>query len=264
MMSETLNAKARAFRTLHRRGEPLVLVNAWDAGSASAIARAGAFAIATGSWAVAAAHGFEDGEHLPVDLAIDNLARIVATVDLPVSIDIEEGYGEGPSDAAETVARTARAGAVGCNVEDRIAATGRLRETDDQTKRLRAMRDAADQARPGYFINARTDVFFQGPASYRPDLVDLALERAHAYADAGADGIFMPGLLDLTLIRRIVDKSPLPLNIMIAEGAPSLKELAAAGVARISHGPAPYLSAMRTVEDAARTAFDKITSRRAA
>jgi methylisocitrate lyase len=264
IMSNTPNPKADTFRKLHQAGQPLVLVNAWDAGSAAAIARAGASAIATGSWAVAAAHGYQDGEHLPFELALDNLTRIAATVDLPLSIDIERGYGESPCDAAETVARTAHAGAVGCNVEDSLAATGGLRKIDEHVERLRAMRAAADQAGAGYFINARTDVFFQGSAARHCDLVDSALDRARAYADAGADGIFMPGLLDLSLIRRIAEKSPLPLNIMIAEGAPNLRELAAAGVSRISHGPGPYLSAMRAVESVAQAVFAQIGSLRVA
>ena len=247
--------KGAAFRTLHVRQRPLILFNAWDAGSAKVIEAAGAKAIATGSWSVAAAHGFDDGEKLPLELALANLARIVAVTDLPVSIDIEGGYGETPADAAETVARTSRAGAVGCNVEDSLASDRQLREITDQVERLRAMRSAADHAHANYFINARTDVFFQGPAAAHAGLLDAALDRANAYAAAGADGIFMPGLLDLKLIARVAEASRLPLNIMIAENAPSLSALSQAGVSRISYGPGPYLSAMRTVSREAQTAF---------
>jgi 2-methylisocitrate lyase-like PEP mutase family enzyme len=132
--------RARTFRALHTAGRPLVLFNAWDPGSARAVEAAGAVAIATGSWSVAAAFGQADGERLPLTLALDNLARIVAATDLPVSIDLESGYGEDPAGVARTVGAAVAVGAVGCNLEDSLPATGRLREIGDQVERLRAAR----------------------------------------------------------------------------------------------------------------------------
>jgi 2-methylisocitrate lyase-like PEP mutase family enzyme len=243
--------KAEEFRRLHVPGEPLVLFNAWDAGSAKAVAAAGAKAIATSSWSVAAANGFGDGEKLPLELALDNLARIIPLTDLPVTVDIEKGY----SDPARTVERTIEIGAIGCNVEDSFPGS-ELRTIRDQSERIGAMRKAADALGKGYFINARTDVFFQGPSD-RHDMscVNAAAERGRAYADAGADGLFAPGLVDPELTFRLAQAVPLPLNIMIDDTTPRRDELLRSGVARVSYGPAPYLIAMQCLEESARIAF---------
>jgi 2-methylisocitrate lyase-like PEP mutase family enzyme len=255
--------KARDFHALHVRGQPFVLFNVWDAGSAEAVGKAGAQAIATGSWSVAAAHGFEDGQRLPLDLAIANLARIVAVTALPVSIDIESGYGDEPDAVAVTIGRTIDAGAIGCNLEDSYPETGKLRDVGDQVERIRQARRAADRAGWRYFINARTDVFFQKPAHEHDDaMLEAAVERACAYAEAGADGIFAPGLSDLELIRRLAQAVQLPLNIMAGNATPGLAALAGAGVARLSHGPGPYRLAMKALEDAARAIYAPGTARK--
>jgi 2-methylisocitrate lyase-like PEP mutase family enzyme len=247
--------KARAFRTLHVPGRPLVLFNVWDAGSARIVSESGARAIATGSWSIAASHGLTDGENLPFDDAIGNLRRIVRTTDLPVTIDIESGYGDSASELGRNVARTIEAGAVGCNLEDSIPGNGKLRGTEAQAERIGWVRKAAETAGRDYFINARTDVFFQGPPeTHDGAMVDEALKRARAYADAGADGIFVPGLVDLALIGRMSAASPLPVNVMVGEGSPAHDALADAGVARISHGPGPYLQAMAALAAGARAA----------
>ena len=248
--------KANAFRALHVRGEPLQLLNIWDAGSAQAIAAGGAAAIATGSWSVAAANGYADGEQLPFELAIENLKRIVAAVrELPVTIDIESGYGPTPDAVAASVRRTIEAGAVGCNLEDSFPENGTLRDTDAQVQRLRAARKVADSLGIAYFINARTDVFFQPGVTHDDAAVDAALARAQAYAEAGADGLFAPGLADEKLIARLASASPLPLNIMASAATPPPERLAGCGVARVSHGPGPYRQAMKMLEDLARSAY---------
>jgi len=252
----THNDKAALFRSLHVRGRPLVLFNAWDPGSARTVADAGAPAIATGSWSVAAANGFADGEHLPLQLALDTLRRIVAAVALPVTIDLESGYGDAPTRVGATVAAALDAGAVGCNIEDSLPGDGRLRDIAGQAARLAAARQAADDAGVAMFLNARTDVFFQGPATTHDlAMVSHALERARAYADAGANGLFVPGVIAEDLIARLVEGSPLPLNIMVMTGVPDRARLAALGVARISHGAGPYRGAMQWLKDAARAAM---------
>ena len=248
--------RARGFHALHVRGQPLVLFNVWDAGSTRAIEKAGARAIATASWSVAAANGVGDGEILPIDLAIDNLVRIVAATALPVSIDIESGYGGNPQQVGLTIQRTIAAGAIGCNLEDSDPRTGKLRDTAEQVARIHHARLVADQAGLPYFINARTDVFFQKPPPEHDDaMLKTAIERGRAYAAAGANGIFAPGLADPELIGRLVEASPLPVNIMVGDTTPSLEALARIGVARVSHGPGPYLIAMSALEAAARAAF---------
>jgi 2-methylisocitrate lyase-like PEP mutase family enzyme len=256
-MSE-LNNKAELFRALHVRGRPLVLFNIWDPGSAKAVEAAGARAIATGSWSVAAANGFGDGERIPLTLAIDNLTRIVAATVLPVSVDMESGYGKTAAEVGQTIGRTVAAGAVGCNLEDSFPQSGKLRDVAEQTQRIREARAVADAAGVRYFINARTDVFFQKPPPQHDEsMLKEATARARAYADAGADGIFAPGLIDRGLIARLAAVSPLPLNILIDEGSPAIEALADAGVARVSHGPGPYLQSMKMLEQIARAVMGR-------
>lgn len=251
-----LNNKAQAFRALHVRGQPLVLFNIWDPGSAKAVAAAGARAIATGSWSVAAANGFGDGERIPLNLALDNLQRIVAATALPVSVDMESGYGKTAAEVGESIGAAIEAGAVGCNLEDSFPQDGKLRQVAEQAQRIRQARTVADAAGVRYFINARTDVFFQRPPEQHDEsMLREAIDRARAFADVGADGIFAPGLIDRALIARLAAAVPLPLNILVDEGTPSLELLADAGVARVSHGPGPYLSAMKMLEQIARVAL---------
>ena len=247
--------KAEAFHALHVRGRPFVLLNVWDPGSAKAIAAGGAPALATGSWSVAAAHGFPDGERIPLELALDNLRRIVAGTSLPVSVDLESGYGSAPDEVARTIARAIEAGAIGCNLEDSHPADGTLRDVAVQVARLRAARAAADAAAPRFFINVRCDVFFQAGVAHDANAVAHAAERARAYADAGADGVFAPGLSDAVLIERLAKDSPLPLNIMAGANTPPLDVLARCGVARLSHGPGPYAAAMKALEAQAKATY---------
>jgi 2-methylisocitrate lyase-like PEP mutase family enzyme len=247
--------KAQTFKALHVPGHPIILFNVWDAGTARAVAASGAKALATGSWSVAAAHGFEDGEHMPFDLALANLERITATTDLPVTIDLESGYGANPEEVGTSVARALKAGAIGCNLEDSARETGPLRAISEQAARLKGARQAADRLGIPAFLNARTDVFLIAPTDAHEGLVEEALERARAYADAGADGFFVPGLVNETLIARIVEGSPLPVNVMFNAAMPPAARLAELGVARISHGPGPYRMMMKTLENAAREAL---------
>jgi 2-methylisocitrate lyase-like PEP mutase family enzyme len=245
--------KAEQFRAFHIPGRPLVLFNIWDAGSAKAVATSGAKAIATGSWSVANANGFLDGERIPLTLAIANLRRVVDATDLPVTVDLESGYGDAPEVVGETIALAIDAGAVGCNLEDSFPANGDLRETADQADRIRCARRTADTAHIPFFINARTDIFFQRPTEEHDDaMVTEAMDRAQAYAEAGADGFFAPGLANIVLIARLTEGSPLPLNIMVGDATPGVRALAEYGVARVSYGPRPYLMAMKALEEAAR------------
>ena len=247
---------AKTFHRLHVKGNPLVLFNVWDAGTARVVAGAGAKAIATGSWSVAAAQGYDDGQALPLAVALDNLARIVASVTLPVTIDLEAGYGDAPEIVADTVARAIVAGAIGFNLEDQIIGGDGLYSIEDQSRRIRAARQAADRASLPIFINARTDLFLKAAAGRHDDsLVEDALQRAQAYADAGASGIFVPGLVDERLIGRMCTASPLPVNIMVLPAAPTAKRLGELGVARISHGPGPYLQMTQLLDQAARRIY---------
>jgi len=246
----TLQEKAAIFHQSHVKGNPLVLVNVWDAGSALAIQSAGATAIATGSWSVAAAHGEQDGEVMPFQLVLNNLARITASVDLPVTIDIEGGYGRFASEVKENVSQVIHHGAVGINIEDQLPAGAGLYPMEEQCLRLSAAREAAEQAGISLFINARTDIFLQNtPERHNDALLEEALIRSNAYAEAGASGLFVPGLQNPQLIQQLCERSSLPVNVMVTSLEPSPKQLAVLGVARISYGPYPYLQAMEHLKE---------------
>jgi 2-methylisocitrate lyase-like PEP mutase family enzyme len=243
--------KVEEFAALHVPGSPLTLFNIWDPGSAKAVAGTGAKAIATGSWGVACAAGYADGENLPLDFAIDNLSRILMVTDLPVTIDMEAGYGVTVAEVGAAVARAAAAGAVGINMEDKDPVTRELFPTEQAAKRIAAA------AESGLFVNARTDVFIlTPPADHDVALVDVALERAKAYADHGARGLFVPFLGDEALIAQLCERSPLPVNILMGAGIPDHKRLAQLGVARISHGHGPWADAMDWLASEARKVYN--------
>jgi 2-methylisocitrate lyase-like PEP mutase family enzyme len=249
----TSSDKARAFAALHRPGQPVVLFNAWDPGSAKTVAEAGAKAIATGSASVAAAHGFGDAEALPLELALANAARVVRSVELPVTIDFEGAYGTGPEAVAANMKRLAETGAAGCNLEDQVVGGEGLYPVEAQAERLRAARSAVG---PDFFINARTDIFLKTKAATHDiAAIEDALVRARAYAEAGASGFFVPGLVDPHQLAQICVASPLPVNFMAFPGAPAAPVVAAAGIARISHGPYPYLLVMNALKRAAEAVY---------
>ncbi|MEO1688971.1 MAG: isocitrate lyase/phosphoenolpyruvate mutase family protein, partial [Pseudomonadota bacterium] len=232
----TQTDKALQFRALHRPGRPLALYNIWDAGGAATLARAGAPAVATGSWSMAAAHGYPDGERMPLELVLTLVGRIVETVDLPITVDFEGAYALAPAEAAENVRKLIAAGAVGLNIEDRIVHGEGLHPIADQAERIAAAAGAAEAEGVPLFINARTDLFLGTDPATHAGRVDAALERAAAYASAGAAGFFVPGLTDLALIARIARASPLPVNVMMM-GDLTLAQAAEAGAARASYGP---------------------------
>ncbi len=239
----TQSEMAAAFQGLHVKGDPLVLFNIWDAGSAQAVAQAGAKAVATGSWSVAAAQGYGDGEAIPLDLLLGTSERIVQSVDLPVSIDFEGAYAAAPEAVGQNVARLISTGAIGMNFEDQVVGTSDLYGVRDQTDRISAAREAANASGIDFFINARTDLFLKEPdAAKHGSLIEAAIERGQAYAAAGGSGFFAPALTDPDGIGAICEAVPLPVNVFMRPGLPDMATLAGLGVARISHGPGPYRS----------------------
>lgn len=230
------------FAAMHVRGEPLILCNIWDAGSAKIAVTAGAEALATGSSALAGSLGFEDAQEIPFDLLIGAVMQILAVSDLPLTVDFEAGYAADAEGVARNAKRLADLGVVGCNFEDQVIGGQGLVETGRQSKLMEAV------AASGLFVNARTDIFLErlraGENANDPDLLSGALERAAAYADAGARSFFVPGLSDSTLIAVMCEKSPLPVNVMQLPDMANNAALAELGVARISYGPGPWRSAM--------------------
>lgn len=232
--------KANTLASLHRKGDPLVLYNIWDAGSARAVAEAGAKALATGSWSVAAAHGYGDGQKIPLSL-LTEIARLIAhATPLPLSVDFEGAYAVAPEEAAANVAKLIDAGAVGINFEDQVVGGNGVHPADLQAARIRAIRAMAESRGIPFFINARTDLFLQASdASEHAGLLNEACRRAEAFAAAGASGFFAPGI-DADLIGTLCERVVLPVNIMARSTPPDLPTLKRLGVARVSYGPGPY------------------------
>ena len=253
----TQKDKAELFKSLHIKGTPLILFNIWDAGSAKVIEQAGAKAIATGSWSVAAANGFDDGEKTPLELVFANLERIVGGVAVPVTLDFEGGYATNIAELKENIRKLIAAGGIGLNFEDRIVGGDGLHSIEDQSARIEAIREAAESAGIPIYINARTDVFLETyPAAHDEAQLEQALQRAEAYANAGATGLFAPGLRDPNLIRKLCDGSSLPVNILVLPDTPTTKAMAELGVARISYGAGPYRQMTAALKEAAQKALE--------
>jgi 2-methylisocitrate lyase-like PEP mutase family enzyme len=243
--------KFESFAALHVPGDPVVLYNIWDVGSAQAVVAAGAKALATGSHPVADANGWPDGQNIPMEFAFANAKRVVDSVELPLTVDFEGAYSADPEQGAANVVRLAATGAVGCNFEDQVIGGEGLHPLDLQVQRIAAIRAAVGDQ---FFINARTDLFLK-TQTYDDALIDQVVERGKAFADAGASGFFVPRLADPAQIVRVVREVPLPLNVIAFPGAPDKKVWADAGVARISHGPFPHRALMKTLEEMARAAI---------
>lgn len=246
---------AKRFRDAHHGSRPLVVANAWDAASAATFVEAGLDAIATSSGAVARSLGFADGEGTPPDEMFAAVARIAAAAwaheagppSVMVTADIEHGYGLAPT---ELVARLARAGAVGCNLEDSDPRTRTMDPVDAQVARIAALRRAADQAGTGLVINARVDIHVRsdGPEETR---FERSMSRAAAYLEAGADCVFPIMLRDEADIAAYVRGVGGPVNVMATHATPGLRRLAELGVARISFGSGLHRIAMAAAQGAA-------------
>ena len=238
----------KLFHDLHVPGDPIMLYNIWDAGSAKAVDDAGAKALATGSAPVAMAQGFADGEQFPLELALANIERILEATDLPVSMDLESGYGADTSTIENTVEKAITTGIVGFNFEDQIIGGKGLYDIATQVARVKAARTAADSVIASTFINARTDIFLkQKPDTHTSEMLNDAIERANAYEQAGADGFFAPGLADEKFIETLCKEVNLPVNIIALPHVPVKAKLIELGVARISYGPVPYRKMLNTL-----------------
>ena len=243
--------KFERFAALHVPGSPVILYNIWDVGSAKAVVAAGAKALATGSHPVADAQGWPDGQGVPLDYALANARRIAEAVELPLTVDFEGAYSVDPEEAAENVEKLAATGAVGCNFEDQVIGGEGVHPLESQVARIAAIRRKVGE---NFFINARTDLVLKAQEQDAA-LLDRVIERGKAFADAGASGFFVPRLADPRQVERVVAEVPLPLNLIAFPGAPPKQDWAAAGVARISHGPFPHRALMAKLEEMAREAI---------
>jgi 2-methylisocitrate lyase-like PEP mutase family enzyme len=246
-----LQSRCDLLRSLHRPGDPLLLPNAWDVATARAVVAAGFPVVATTSGGVAATLGYEDHEGAPADEMLAAAARIARDVEVPVTVDAEAGYGMEP---AELVAALRSVGAAGCNLEDTDHAAGNLRDPDGHAEWLRAVREAASEDDYPLVINARVDVFL-GPFLAGADpggqekLVPEALRRANAYLEAGVDCVYPITLWETQALRSFTSEVRGPVNVVRLPQAPSLAELAALGVARVSWGHLLYRGAIARFEE---------------
>lgn len=248
MNNKSSNNLAQKFNDLCQ-SRKLVVPNAWDGASAAVVTRAGAQAVATTSAGIAWAAGTSDGGGLDRDQAISAIRAVTAGTILPVSADIEHGYGETPKDLAESIELFLEAGVAGINIEDSLA--GGLRRAEEQAERISLIRATAERNGVQLFINARVDTYFFGPADVEERFTQT-IERSLAYVEAGADGIFVPGLGDAATISRLVSAVSVPVNIMVGPGSLSVNELLELGVGRVSLGMAGALGAYGFFEESAR------------
>ena len=231
--------KAIQFRELHRGPGALILPNAWDVASARIFEEAGFPAIATTSAGIAFSLGYPDGQRIPRDEMMARIGRIARAVQVPVTADIESGYGSSPEDAATTTRKLIQAGVAGMNLED---ASGRsdqpLIDLPLALAKIKAARESAMQMHAQIVVNARTDVYLLPGGNPAADYSE-ALRRLLAFRDAGADCVFAPGLKDAETIGRLAKAVECPLNILAIPGTPSIPELEKLGVARVSVGSGP-------------------------
>ncbi|MEH2549915.1 2-methylisocitrate lyase-like PEP mutase family enzyme [Bradyrhizobium sp. AZCC 2262] len=231
---------AAQFAQLHKKHQPLVLVNAWDAWSAIECAAAGHQAIATSSHAVAESLGFKDGQIVLRQTVIARVRDMSRVVSVPLSVDFEAGFGESRKKVKESIRLVMEAGAVGINLEDGLVQGQRkLASAEEHCERISWVRAAAEEYNLPLFINARFDGMLLAKTQTE-SLVDEAIRRSKLYQDAGASGLFVPGLTQLTLVEKLSGAIELPLNVMMWPGCPSVTELAAVGVCRISLGGWPF------------------------
>jgi 2-methylisocitrate lyase-like PEP mutase family enzyme len=234
--------RASALLALHRDPALLRLVNVWDVASARAVAAVPeTTAIATASHAIAAMYGYEDGEHIPRDLMLEAVGRVVDAVDLPVTADLEAGYG----DAAETVRRAIAIGVVGANIEDQ------LKPLSDAVAAVDAVvRAAVAEGLPDFVLNARTDAFLRAGDRDPQEVLDDAIERGRAFLDVGAPVVFVPGALDEAQVTALADAfGPQRLTMLPVPGGPSLARLEELGVGRVSFGPFPQRVALTALQE---------------
>jgi 2-methylisocitrate lyase-like PEP mutase family enzyme len=239
------------FRALHQGPRVLLLANAWDVMTARAFEDAGFAAVGTTSFGIARAHGMVDGVNDAWDATLATVGRMARALRVPLSVDMEGGFGGGPGDVAARARALAEAGAAGLNLEDGRA-DGTLTDAGRQRELIAAVRAAA----PGAFLNARCDVFWQQPDAGAHGLA-AALDRARGYVEAGADGVFLPGLVDPVAIGAAVrELGGVPLNVLATPHAPPVEALQALGVRRLSLGSGParaVIALLRRIGDELRT-----------
>ncbi|MBU8769575.1 isocitrate lyase/PEP mutase family protein [Cytobacillus oceanisediminis] len=252
MSSKEQSLKAKTFHHLHQQSSTFVLPNAWDVISAKMFEECGFKAIGTTSAGIAASLGYLDGQSIPLNKMVETIENIAKSVNVPVSADIEAGYGHTVEEVLETVKAVAAAGAIGINLEDGTGDPNRLIfDMSSQVEKIAAIKELSESRKLPLFINARTDLYWLniGDSSTR---IQEAVNRAKAYQDAGADCIFIPGLTDRKIIKEIREEISCPINLLVDPEMPSLSELSEIGIERLSCSSIPFratLTFLRTISE---------------
>ncbi len=249
MNRESQKKKAQAFLSMHTNDKLLVLPNIWNPIGARILAAKDFPAVATASEAVSASLGYEDGEKIKRSTLMDIITRIARSVDIPVTVDIEKGFGESISKLQETILQVIDSGVVGINIEDSIGQGGALRPIDEHCERIGAVREVSGQQRLHLVINARVDSFLSGFFQEKEEKIEDAVVRAKAYAEAGADCIYPIGPGDLETVRILRNRIASPINILATPAAESLTVLEEIGINRVSFGPFIFRSCLRKFVD---------------
>lgn len=251
------NTKAKVFAELHDKKKPFLLANAWDAASARVFEKAGFSAIGTTSAGIAASRGYRDGQNIPFAEMLDNIEQVISAVELPVSVDLEAGFGKTSEEIVRNIQKVVSLGAVGINLEDGTGlAASPLVPIPEQVAKLRAIRRAIPVE--ALWINARIDVFYLGLFGKEAALHET-IERARAYVEAGANSVFIFGVNDPVVIARLVRDIPSPINLLATAQLPPMNELKSLGVARVSLGSGPMRATLGLLEEIARELLEQGT-----
>lgn len=249
MNRESQKKKAQAFLSMHTNDKLLVLPNIWNPIGARILAAKDFPAVATASEAVSASLGYEDGEKIKRSTLMDIITRIARSVDIPVTVDIEKGFGESISKLQETILQVIDSGVVGINIEDSIGQGGALRPIDEQCERIAAVREVSGQQGLHLVINARVDSFLSGFFQEKEEKIEDAVVRAKAYSEAGADCIYPIGPGDLETVRILRNRIASPINILATPAAEPLTVLEEIGINRVSFGPFIFRSCLKKFVD---------------
>lgn len=257
----TQSEKADLLKKLHHSGKMLILPNIWDAAGAILLERLGYPAVATASAAMARAHGYEDGERIPFDLLLAIVGQIVKSVNVPVTVDIEAGYAAYNEVLRSNIRRLITAGVAGINIEDTDVLTREMLPIDEQVEKLKLIRRVAERENARLFVNARTDIFLVRPDLPEDQKLALAIERARAYVEAGADAIYPIFATEEATVRMLVNALKVPVNILAKSDAPDLDVLQRLGVARVSFGPNVHRATLLSLEALLKNVKENVSHR---
>ncbi|MCA5014302.1 MULTISPECIES: isocitrate lyase/PEP mutase family protein [unclassified Enterococcus] len=237
-----MKTKVEQFRDAHKNDKPLILLNIWNVESAKALSEVGIKLLPTGSYAISDFYGYQDGENIPLTELLSYVSKM-DTKNNFVTVDIESGYGTSPTDLNSTIEQVVASGAIGINIEDKIANTTSLFSVKTQKDRLLPIKNKLIEMNKDLFINVRTDMYFVGDIiqnNQDEQLLKQTIERINSYEKTGIDGIFIPGLKNKEHIKRIVQETRLPINLMLDIQADRLEDYLDLGISRISYGPSLY------------------------